>query len=398
MTGAAFIILITVFVAGLFCAAFALIALYDREYASAKWFAAAYAAGVAYAVAEFLLPYFSDLRFGVFVGHMAFLVALTLLNVGLARRYGVVVPVKLIATAFLGSVLASILLQEMPRGSLLRMFLYQTPYFTMQAIGALIVLRSRSRRPIDLVLVGFLVVSASHYLAKPLFAVGFGGVGSTPQDYLGTTYAMISQSMGAVMVVATALLLLTTLALDVLSRMTTKSETDLISGLLNRRGFEERLAEIIGSRVRSGMPSVLVMCDLDYFKAVNDTYGHAFGDRVIALFAETLRNSTASHHVAGRIGGEEFAVILPGSNLAAGRLFAETVRTTFSEKWMAELAPGERLTASFGVAEMTAGETVTSIMARADEALYEAKRAGRDCVRSSPVLKVVENGRMATGS
>ncbi len=86
MTGAGFILLINLAVAGLFCASFVLIALYDRRYRSARWFAAAYAMGMAYAVAEFLLPIFTNIKVGVFVGHMAFLVTLILLNVGLARR------------------------------------------------------------------------------------------------------------------------------------------------------------------------------------------------------------------------------------------------------------------------------------------------------------------------
>ena len=111
MTGAAFILLITVFVAGLFCASFAVISLYDRRYVSAGWFAAAYAAGVVYAIAEFLLPHFSDIRVGVFFGHVAFLVSLTLLNVGLARRYDTRLPVNLIVAAFSVSLVARELLQ-----------------------------------------------------------------------------------------------------------------------------------------------------------------------------------------------------------------------------------------------------------------------------------------------
>ncbi|TGT51150.1 GGDEF domain-containing protein, partial [Mesorhizobium sp. M2E.F.Ca.ET.166.01.1.1] len=82
--------------------------------------------------------------------------------------------------------------------------------------------------------------------------------------------------------------------------------------------------------VRQGVPVALLIADLDYFKSVNDSYGHACGDRVIETFAGFLREAAAEHHVAGRIGGEEFAIILPGTNLAAARLFAEGARSAFS--------------------------------------------------------------------
>jgi diguanylate cyclase (GGDEF)-like protein len=129
------------------------------------------------------------------------------------------------------------------------------------------------------------------------------------------------------------------------------------------------------------VPVSLVICDLDHFKAVNDTWGHAAGDRVIAAFSATLRESAAGHHVVGRIGGEEFAALLPGFNLPAARLFAESVRMAFAGRAIEGFPEGESFTASFGVAEIAPGETAASLLLRADLALYEAKRAGRDCVR-----------------
>ena len=395
MSGAAFILLINLLVAGLFCASFVLIAVYDRTYRSARWFAGAYATGMAYALIEFLIPAFTDVRVAVFLGHATFLVTLLMLNIGLARRYEVATPRILLTAVFAVSLVVSALLQDMPRASFLRMLLYQAPYFAMQAVGAAIVLRAGGRRPVDNLLAGFLGLSALHYLSKPFIAMAVGGAGAGPQDYLATTYAMVSQSMGTVLVVATALLLLAMLAVDIVRDITARSETDLLSGLLNRRGFEERLDQTVRRRA-NGLPVSLVICDLDHFKRVNDTYGHAAGDRLIALFAATLRDGAAGHHVLGRIGGEEFAAVLPGSNLASGRLFAETVRTAFAGHEIDGFPSGTGFTASFGVAELKAGETAASLMARADAALYEAKRAGRDCVRVSPHRQTVHDGRAAS--
>ncbi|TIM20324.1 MAG: GGDEF domain-containing protein, partial [Mesorhizobium sp.] len=114
-----------------------------------------------------------------------------------------------------------------------------------------------------------------------------------------------------------------------------------------------------------------------------DSFGHASGDRVIETFAGFLREAAAAHHVAGRIGGEEFAIILPGTNLAAARLFAEGTRSAFGGLPIDGLPADSRCTASFGVAELHPSEDFADLMRRADQALYQAKNAGRDCVRVS---------------
>ncbi|HRP79202.1 MAG TPA: GGDEF domain-containing protein [Aquamicrobium sp.] len=384
MSGAGFILVINIAVAGLFCASFLVIAALDRRCLSARWFAGGYAVGMAYPALEAALPVFPHPGL-VFLGHQTFAGALLLLNIGLARRYEAVPPRLLLGAAAMASLVAGIVLVDLPRASFLRNFLYQGPLFLMQAIGLYIVLRASATRPvgrgmIDTLLAFFLGFSALHFLAKPFIAVMLG-TGGSPGEYLSTTYAMISQTMGAVVAIATALILLAALILDMVKAITARSETDSLSGLLNRRGFEDRLADIVGRLPRDGVPVSPVICDLDHFKAVNDTWGHAAGDRVIAAFSATLRESAAGHHVVGRIGGEEFAALLPGFNLPAARLFAESVRMAFAGRAIEGFPEGESFTASFGVAEIAPGETAASLLLRADLALYEAKRAGRDCVR-----------------
>jgi diguanylate cyclase (GGDEF)-like protein len=116
---------------------------------------------------------------------------------------------------------------------------------------------------------------------------------------------------------------------------------------------------------------------------VNDRFGHACGDQVITAFGRCLSDAAGGEHVTARIGGEEFAVVLAGANLKTGRLFAEAVRNACSTLKISGLPEDCAVTASFGVAEMQAGEDLTSLMRRADAALYEAKRRGRDRVRSA---------------
>ena len=386
MSGAGFILLINLAIAGLFCVSFLLIAAYDRRYKSALWFAGAYAFGMLYAALEFLLPIFANINVGVFLGHQSFFVACLLLNIGLARRYEVASPRIVLLAASVASVVAGLLLQDLSRGTFARNFLYQGPYFLMQVVGLYIVLRASAARPtgwrgIDRMLVVFLAFNALHFLSKPFLAALLGGNGSSAREYLSTTYAMASQALGSIVVVLMALILLAALILDLLDDITARSKTDPLSGLFNRRGFEDRLADIVVRLPAERMPVSLVLCDLDGFKRVNDTWGHAAGDRVIAAFAATLKEGAAGHHVAGRIGGEEFAVLLPGCNLAAARLFAEGVRLAFASRSVDGLPAGESFTASFGVAELAPAETAPGLVMRADGALYAAKRAGRDCVR-----------------
>jgi diguanylate cyclase (GGDEF)-like protein len=114
---------------------------------------------------------------------------------------------------------------------------------------------------------------------------------------------------------------------------------------------------------------------------VNDTFGHAVGDQVIAAFASQLRTTAGRNGIVGRLGGEEFAVLLPASDLLAARTFAEGVRTGFSQSGRHQLPSGARVTASFGVA--AGEEDLSALLQRADEALYQGKRNGRDSVRIS---------------
>lgn len=383
MAGAGFILAINISVAGLFATAFLLIALYDKSYVAARWLALAYALGMINVATEFVVPVLPDVRLVRFIAYAAFLAALVAVAAGIAHRYRVPVPWKLIGSAFVLSLILNQSIQDMARDSILRMLLYQGPYSLMQAICAGIVIRARPTRTIDIALVCLLALSALHFLSKPFLAAAFGGMGSGPRDYVNTYYALISQSMGAVLSVATGLLMIAIFMRDILSEITARSETDSLSGLFNRRGFEERAYPALAAWQRSAMPAALIICDLDHFKTVNDTHGHASGDKVIEAFSRVLRDGAAPGQILGRIGGEEFAILLPGATKAGARLYAENVRSAFSTLPIAGLPDHLRFTASFGIAEMSRHDTLSDLLRRADMALYEAKRSGRDCIRTS---------------
>src|SRR5689334_21872367 len=150
---------------------------------------------------------------------------------------------------------------------------------------------------LDNVLVVLLAASSLQFLSKPFLFKAVGGTGESTDQYLATEYELFSQSMGTIFAIAVALMLLVILVRDVLADANTRSETDTLSGLLNRGGFEAHAAEALREATRLGVPASLVISDLDHFKSVNDNFGHAAGDSVIVTFARFLRSAMAEHHV-----------------------------------------------------------------------------------------------------
>ncbi len=159
--------------------------------------------------------------------------------------------------------------------------------------------------------------------------------------------------------------------------------TDPLTGAYNRRYFLEK-ANLEVARVKrfSGAASV-VMIDIDRFKAVNDTYGHAMGDQALRSVAQTCQQALREIDVFARFGGEEFVILLPETNVDGAWRVAEKLRALLSETPIEHGGRTIAVTASFGVADVWPGdETVDGAIARADTALYEAKRSGRNCVKA----------------
>ncbi|SLJ86830.1 GGDEF domain-containing protein [Novosphingobium mathurense] len=161
------------------------------------------------------------------------------------------------------------------------------------------------------------------------------------------------------------------------------AQRDQLTGALTRRGFLEMARHEIGRFRRYGRPSCLLLVDIDFFKQVNDTYGHPAGDAALKALAETVTLAKRPVDLLGRLGGEEFAVLLPETEAPDAFWAAERFRQAIEDR-VIELADGRTVavTASFGIAPLT--DTVTSVedwLSRADEPLYAAKHAGRNrCV------------------
>lgn len=169
-------------------------------------------------------------------------------------------------------------------------------------------------------------------------------------------------------------------------RLHTAARTDYLTGLSNRHGFFEQGARIL-ARDEADAPVSLLAFDLDHFKAINDRHGHAAGDAVIRLFAMVVRDlirnvaEPAPEPVVARLGGEEFAALLPGRGLVEARRFGEEVARRFAEASGRAEGPGIRATVSVGLAEQRPGRgDLGQLLDRADRALYRAKALGRNRV------------------
>lgn len=167
---------------------------------------------------------------------------------------------------------------------------------------------------------------------------------------------------------------------ELVEQLHSAATTDELTGLYNRRALEERLAAEISRSVRHQLHTSVLLLDVDQFKLVNDTMGHAAGDRLLRLVADILRRQCRSLDMVGRLGGDEFLVILPMTKPSEAQVFVGRVQASVAALSRTHPELG-RCTLSMGIAEAPGnGTTVTGVLAAADTALYRAKRAGRNTV------------------
>jgi diguanylate cyclase (GGDEF)-like protein len=161
---------------------------------------------------------------------------------------------------------------------------------------------------------------------------------------------------------------------------------DPLTGMFNRRGFAEASSRVIEREAKAGRPVTVLIFDIDHFKSINDRFGHPAGDEILKLFSAVVVNSLRISDLSGRIGGEEFAALLPCS-LEEGVVAAERVREAFQGSGIVDEASGPvDTTVSVGVAGAPAGTELDVLLAAADTALYQAKRSGRNRVEVAEEL------------
>ena len=156
------------------------------------------------------------------------------------------------------------------------------------------------------------------------------------------------------------------------------SQTDAVTGLANRRTIDERMRHEMARAERLGCGFSVILGDLDHFKSINDEFGHLVGDQVLVAAAGVLADQARPYDLPARFGGEEFMVLLPESTLADAMTIAQRIRTAILRIAVPEVT--RQITMSLGISTWGQGDTLGELVGRADAALYQAKRRGRNRV------------------
>jgi diguanylate cyclase (GGDEF)-like protein len=342
-----------------------------------------------------------DLPFGPeisrFASGAAFIAAASMIAIAMARRYARPVPGLALGSFALAGLCGTAFFAIVEPNIVGRV------YAVTFAVGAILLvaaaeIRAGSRAPIDRWLMGIIAFNGLlMFVRSVLFVYTSDNIVESELEQSQYWAAFIFSHSLMSLIIATSLA--TAVVLDVITDLSTRSSTDVLSGVLNRRGFEE--AALLARSGRSQMPVALILCDLDHFKKVNDTFGHQVGDEVIASFGRVMMDVVGRTHPLGRIGGEEFAILLLGGSTVGARTVAMGIGAAYSQLVRPNAPEGGThvLTASFGVAEWRAGEQFADLMSRADGALYAAKHQGRNrVVVEGEIVSAPEARRLALAS
>ncbi|MFD1036449.1 diguanylate cyclase [Sphingomonas hankookensis] len=381
MDSAVYALIVNACVAGLFAVTFAIIRLSYPGQGAATCLATAYLVGAITPLSELgiLLTPFTTAC--MILSYASLLTCIALLALGLRPLSGLPRPWRpVIALLVAGAVLRAAIWYG-PRNALWYELLYQLPFVAGSAMATFFAIDAvrRRRGPLWLALAVALGLTTAHFVVKPFFAATFGS-GSSAQTYAASSYALFSQATGGVLMVMTGLLILLLVVQSAMGRTIAESETDPLTRVANRRGFERRAMPMVRQAFTEREPLAAILFDLDHFKRVNDNYGHATGDAVLRAFAMLLVDRLPPSAVIARLGGEEFVALLDRTTLRGAWLAAQSVRATLPTMG-SHLPP---ITVSAGLAALVPGDTLIDLIDRADQCAYDAKRQGRNRICPVP--------------
>ena len=297
---------------------------------------------------------------------------------GAARRMGLTSPVA--AYAVIGALMALFAGLAAAFGQPRVLMLAQnTGSSLIFVLGALVLWSARSTRLLDRALIWVMALFAAHGFSRPLQAM-LVETGLESLRFGVSNFQAINVVIIGILSVSMAMIMLAQAVQDNFREEQEAATIDPLSGLMMRRAFEAAVRAAVARAEPRGRPLSLIVADIDYFKAINDTHGHAVGDQVIASFGQLLADKIRPSDLAGRIGGEEFCLLAWNCEGRAAAALAERIRSAVRDFRGRAGNVELTLSASFGVAQWHSGETFAEVFARADAALYEAKNCGRNRV------------------
>lgn len=256
-------------------------------------------------------------------------------------------------------------------------------------MGALLLDQSGSRDVVDRLMKIVMIIVAAQFFFRPALVIVIEGEMTAAQYRETGSYSLLSL-VAAVLSLAQAGLVLAAIMKDRFGHVREESQRDPLTGLLLRGAFEEKVSGVLAKSQGQCVPVSLIIGDIDHFKQVNDTFGHQAGDQTIASFGALIGRAVRDSDICGRVGGEEFCVLVWKCDIDGARNLAERLRRSFATTQHESLPRNIRVTASFGVAQLSEGEGYGKLFARADKALYEAKNVGRDRVIADRKNHMVE--------
>ena len=308
-------------------------------------------------------------------------IATGLLIWGAAQRVGAHFDWRLFAVPYVASALALVVLVSNSPAAGPQLIMSNIGYGVMFVMGAMILASAPRRGPFDVFVIVMLVLNAIDFLVRPTLTTLTEEAFFVSQYQDSLYYSVINLALSVKTVLA-AFVLIGACLHDMVENMRADSARDAMTGLFARRAFEEEVREKLALGAALQKPVSLIVADIDHFKQVNDIWGHQAGDKVITSFGKLIAKMVREEDICGRIGGEEFCILVWDCEEQPALQLAERIRMSFAAREQPELGENFRLSASFGVATMQPGENYQSLVSRADAALYDAKDGGRNRVSS----------------
>jgi len=366
--------------AALFVMTYGVVAVsYPRQRAAA-WFMGSYFLGFLTPVCELMIRFTDHVPIFSLFGYAVFLGGILMMSVGVQAFAGRRPSWRFALLVWIAGIALRLAIWGGARGTMPYELLFQLPFAIASFLVLLAVRRIGQKGPIRGLLMGIFGIICGHFLAKPFLAILLGS-GASAKTYANSVYAVASQVSTGVLLVAAGLCLMLLVIQKALEESILDAETDPLTKLTNRRGLNRIAPRLMAEAERDGRGLYVLVLDLDYFKRINDDYGHATGDAVLVAFARLLETLATRDVLTVRMGGEEFALLVPDGESAPDAIDNRATRLGRSIRVALEsfMDPGmPRLTVSGGVVRYIKGETLEGLVARADQLAYRAKRAGRD--------------------
>lgn len=331
--------------------------------------------GIAFTANDFLQP-INGPAARILVNAL-FTAAILLACVGALVRAGARAPATLFAAICAGGATAFFWYLFIEPSTVARIYILNAAYAAMALVTATALIRGRPNSTVDWLFVGLalflfvLVVLRSIAIFMGVLDINSSG------SLADSVYWASVQAMTPLLALMLALSFLAAFAVQVVSELRDEADRDYLTSLLNRRGFDARAASALDENSKPGSEAALMIADIDNFKTVNDTFGHAAGDQVIAAIGRVLADHSSAL-IIGRTGGEEFALLYEDATHRELLAHAAVIRAEFSRATVPSLPHGYPLSVSIGIHPRQPGESLGAMMRRADEALYLAKTNGRD--------------------